>query len=164
MARIVTFRNDKPPVNVIGTMTHEAWSDGARPPIEDPMVASERLWWRATGRLAYPEGATFSGSELPLLVSNAEHEANMRAGVADRDAAKAIHSSNGPPALEPLVPVETRLITSAPEVRSASFDEDEEPLEKIQDAWDRGEKGLTEPPRRGRPPRPRRPDGSIIRP
>lgn len=163
MARMKTYSAEQMTVPVIGSIT-TAMLAGESPIPIDPMLATERMWWRATGRLAYPAGATFPSADLPLLVSNDEHEANMRAGIADRDAAVQHPAFEAPIQTVPLVPVETRLITSAPEVRAASFDEDEEPLEKIQDAWDRGEKGLTEPPRRGRPPRPRRPDGSIIRP
>lgn len=117
MARIVTFPTAKPDVNVVGSISQENWGleDGRN--LRDPMVATEKMWWRATGRLAYAVGVTFSAVELPLLVPDAEHEANMRAGVTDAEAPRRQHPSAGPVHSEPLVPVETRLITHAPEIR-----------------------------------------------
>lgn len=123
MARIVTFPTPKPDETVpAGTISHALWGSGLDQKDEvvpDPMVATSKMWWRATGRLAYPEGATFSAVELPLLVPDVEHEANMRAGISDAEAVVVErHPSAGPVfPTEPLVPVETRVITRAPEVR-----------------------------------------------
>lgn len=144
MARIVTFPTAKPDTGpVVGTITHENWGieDGRN--LRDPMVATEKMWWRATGRLAYAVGVTFSAIELPLLVPDAEHEANMRAGVTDAEAPRRQHPSAGPVHPEPLVPVETRLITHAPEQRHLEPDD--------------------EPRRPGRPRLPRDPDGNVLR-
>lgn len=117
MARIVAFPSaqskDGP---VVGSITNADFSGEPRV-VRDPMVATSKMWWRATGRLAYSVGVTFSAVELPLLVPDAEHEANMRAGVTDAEAPPRQHPSAGPVQSEPLVPVETRIITHAPEVR-----------------------------------------------
>lgn len=137
MARIVTFPAPKPDEGpVVGSITAAAW---AEPPIpRDPVVAAERMWWRRTGRLAYAAGVTFSAIELPLLVPNAEHEANMRAGISDAEAPQ-----RHPSRPEPLVQVETRIITHAPEVRDLESDD--------------------EPRRPGRPRLPRDAEGNVLR-
>lgn len=122
MARIVTFPTAKPDGPVpAGTISHDLWGADmdAVEVVPDPVVATEKMWWRASGRLAYPEGATFSAVELPLLVPDVEHEANMRAGISDAEAVVVEHHPSAGPVFptEPLVPVETRLIAHAPEVR-----------------------------------------------
>lgn len=118
MAHIKMYSADEQVIPVAGSVTEDTFYAHQRPEPVDPMVATQTMWWRATGRLAYPQGATFSAAELPLLVSNAEHETNMRAGITDRDAAVQHPAVElAPIQTEPLVPIETRLITSAPEVR-----------------------------------------------
>lgn len=142
MARIVTFPTPEANVQVIGGITQAALA-GETPVPPDPIVATEKMWWRATGRLAYPEGAMFSAVELPLLVPDVEHEANMRAGISDAEAVVVErHPSFGLVQSEPLVPVETRLIERAPEVRD----------------------DVEESRRPGRPRLPRDEQGNVLRP
>src|ERR1700735_327540 len=41
-------------------------------------TATERMWWRHNGRLAYAEGARVPDFALPDLVGDAEHQAALR--------------------------------------------------------------------------------------
>lgn len=141
MARIVTFSTPQPDGPVVGSVSHQNWGLQDGRTLRDPIVATEKMWWRATGRLAYAVGVPFSAMELPLLVPDAEHEANMRAGITD---AEAVVVTDHPVRPEPLVPVETRLITHAPETRLVEMDDDE-------------------PRRPGRPKLPRDSAGNVIR-
>jgi hypothetical protein len=121
LARIITFpaavTPDAPVVGAITSRTWGATGEVSQPERRDPLVAAERMWWRATGRLAYPAGATFSKVELALLVSDTEHQANMRAGISDAEAAGTIEVVDSVTA-DPVDAVpEHRLIVSSPERR-----------------------------------------------
>jgi hypothetical protein len=81
-ARHIIYPDPEP---VVGRVTHRTfpWDPATGTythtgPVADPVVATERMWWRTSGRVAYPPGATYPAGEQGLLVGDREHSANMR--------------------------------------------------------------------------------------
>jgi hypothetical protein len=94
-ARRVIYTPSEPVVGIIGVHTWP-WPDNLGHPtatIDNPVIAGERMYWRATGKLAYPAGLPYPASEQDLLVGEVEHHAHLRS-------------------------VETRVVTAVPEQRT----------------------------------------------
>lgn len=86
MARLRTRHDDGKPFGNRATVRRSVLGIAlCDPRAEEPdqrpkVVASERLWWRASMRLAYRAGDELPADELPLLVGDGERLARRGGG------------------------------------------------------------------------------------
>lgn len=103
---------DKPGLDGAPTVTIwslKEWPPRAAAVVEhygQAMVAPERLYWRADGRLAYPAGAVVPAAEIDALVGETEHFAVLRGETPPVQAEQLVEDapSDAPELFEPAVP------------------------------------------------------------
>jgi hypothetical protein len=78
-SRMFVPQPEEPTVAVAHVQT---WPYGAEQAVEpvDGVLATEHMYWRASGSLAYPAGRLYPPAETALLVGETEHMANLRYG------------------------------------------------------------------------------------